>query len=147
MFSVFKKSEEVVSVIENQNLNYLKDRGNQDLKHCLISYLKGFSVHNRNLSAKTRELSRALHKNSSYFQSELAKNKWFSRHYLLAYGFLSGKEYKSIERKCAKNNKPAAYIIFNIIKGACEMNGGKFYIKEDLRSLQSIEKWIAGEGK
>lgn len=148
MFNFLKKSEDTsVIVTEIQNLNHFKDYKIKDLKHCFVGYLKGFSAHNKDLSAKTRKLSRINHKTSGYSQAELARNKWLSRHYLLAYGFLSGKEYKSIERQCGETNKPSATIIFNIIKSVCEVTSGRYWIKENLRSFEVIELWLNGGSK
>jgi hypothetical protein len=38
------------------------------------------------------------------------------RHHLLAYAFLRGDSYRSVERKCADDNKPRADFIFKIIE-------------------------------
>lgn len=38
------------------------------------------------------------------------------RHHLLAYAFLRGTDYRSVERNCAKDNLPRADLIFKIVE-------------------------------
>lgn len=76
------------------------------VKFCLVGKIKGLaeqSQYTRALVSKTekkeRKLSLCLSMKSIGFDA---------RHHLLAYGFLKGIPYKSIEAKCRADNKPSA---------------------------------------
>ncbi len=59
-----------------------------------------------------------------------------ARHTLLAYMFLKGRPYKTVEIKCDPNNKPQARSIYEIIKELC----GWTKIK-----TEEIEAWLGIE--
>lgn len=60
------------------------------------------------LKAKAVEKQALFSSNKHYIKSNI-------RHRLLAYAFLSGKDYHAIERACGENNKPSTSLILNII--------------------------------
>lgn len=58
------------------------------------------------------------------------------RHHLLAYAFLFGKSYKSLESKCADNNKPSAEHILNII----QLHVSSYDLKKI--NIEIVKKWL-----
>ena len=69
-----------------------------------------------------------------------------ARHTLIAYGFLRGRTYKSIESKC--QTKPDLAKIWKMVKryGRCNQNGipiGETYVKDDVTEYEEeLKKWL-----
>lgn len=71
------------------------------------------------------------------------------RHHLLAYAFLRGVSYHSVERSCAKDNKPSAASIFKIIEAhaptwipydpVSKTGGGSYSV-----TLADVNVWLTG---
>lgn len=61
-----------------------------------------------------------------------------ARHHMLAVAFLKQKKYSLIEQKCAKNNKPSAEVIFNIISSNLIYN---IFSREQI-NIKTVQAWI-----
>ncbi len=63
------------------------------------------------------------------------------RHHLLAYAFLRGVSYLSVERSCAKDNQPRADLIFKII----EAHAPKWTptVGSYNPTLSSVQEWLS----
>lgn len=69
------------------------------------------------------------------------------RHHLLAYAFLRGVPYKSVEKTCAENNKPLAKLILKLIE-----DHAPTWVRSDLSakmeryefSANDVDNWLAG---
>jgi len=64
------------------------------------------------------------------------------RHHLLAYAFLQGRSYHSVERACAKDNLPRADFIFKIV----EAHAPKWTptIGSYNPTLNDVQVWLSG---
>jgi len=65
--------------------------------------------------------------------------KWEIRHHLLAYAFLRGRSYKSVERKCADDNKPSVFLIAAILKKRLRVTGRDAEVETWLNAEDSQE--------
>jgi hypothetical protein len=65
------------------------------------------------------------------------------RHHLLAYAFLQGRSYRSVERNCAKDNLPKPDLIFKII----EAHAPKWtvHVGSYNPTLNDVHVWLAQE--
>ncbi len=65
------------------------------------------------------------------------------RHHLLAYAFLRGDSYHSVERACAKDNLPRADLIFKIV----EAHAPKWLpsIGSYNPTLNEVQVWLSGQ--
>jgi hypothetical protein len=110
----------------------------ENSKFCFIAKIKG-------LADETKHLKRLLHKKrsaESISRLDASKHqiKYDTRHYLLAYAYMRGKEYSSVERKCASYNRPNPYLILKII-------GASLYIglsESNGFSINDINLWLNG---
>lgn len=87
---------------------------NNYTKFVLIGKIKGLALEsrkarNRILKAKKEEAVWNLASRKRVVGIDI-------RHHLLAYAFLQGRSYRSVERSCAKDNLPRADLIFKIIE-------------------------------
>lgn len=64
------------------------------------------------------------------------------RHHLLAYAFLQGRDYHSVERACAKDNLPRADLIFKIV----EAHAPKWtaHVGSYNPTLNDVQVWLSG---
>lgn len=66
------------------------------------------------------------------------------RHHLLAYAFLQGRGYHSVERSCAKDNLPNAGKIFQIVEAhAPRFYGGTWTPFK--ATLNDVQAWLVGD--
>lgn len=105
-----------------------------DSKFCLIGKIKGLAVESK------RARNRLLKSTSDKAICRLAYRKRIVgidvRHHLLAYAFLRGESYSSLEKKCRSDNKPKASLILEIAKQHVPYFSG---------SLENVEQWLTGE--
>lgn len=83
-------------------------------KTILVSKVKGLATESKRTRIKL------LKGKTEVKKQKLSRLKEFigynARHYLLAYAYMRGENYLSIERKCRVDNKPRADIISAIVK-------------------------------
>lgn len=63
------------------------------------------------------------------------------RHHLLAYAFLSGKQYSVLEKKCRVGNEPRAADIVNIAM----LHVPEYVIRYGKLTVEIVNDWIAGK--
>jgi len=81
-------------------------------KRMLNAQINGLSLESRKLKKKLRKTKKVAHQAS--LQTDKCAIKSHLRHQLLAYGFLRGKNYSSLEQKCRQ--KPSATLMLKIIE-------------------------------
>jgi len=105
-------------------------------KFCLIGKIKGLAVESK------RARVRLLNSKSEIAVCSLQIRKRIVgidvRHHLLAYAFLRGDLYSSLEKKCRKDNLPNAKTILNIVLLHINSSFPKQW-------EEKIEKWVSGE--
>ena len=111
-----------------------------DSKFCLIGKIKGLAV-----EAK-RARDRLLKSTSDKAVCRLAYRKRIVsidvRHHLLAYAFLRGVPYNSIEKNCRFDNKPKAAKILEIAHQHIVLH---WEITQGHWSLEKVNQWLAGD--
>lgn len=64
------------------------------------------------------------------------------RHHLLAYAFLRGANYRSVERACAPDNKPSADQIFQIVQANAPMFVAGTWTRYT-PNVEEIKTWLS----
>lgn len=108
---------------------------NNSSKFVLIGKIKGMAVESRR--ARARMLKRLKQKDKPVWHLAMRKIVVGKdiRHHLLAYAFLRGDAYYTLEKTCREDNKPSAVKILDIIKSTT------LYKIE----LAEVEQWLNGE--
>ncbi len=151
--------------------NYFEKGYNKRLRHLLVGLIKGLSSQNRvakdqwtyeqkrfaPLYAEWEKIYKqwldvvprnwdTYPKFESILYTQLQDDRVYlkgkSRHILLAYGFLKGKAYKTIESKHNAESPPSAKMIFDIISFCCG-DAASHLLKEF--SIEQIKTWLKGE--
>lgn len=108
-------------------------------KFVLIGKIKGLA----NESKKARV--RILKAKKETAVSNLAFRKYVVgidiRHHLLAYAFLQGRPYRSLEKKCAKDNMPSPDLVWKVI----ETHAPKWtvHVGSYNPTLADVHAWLA----
>lgn len=111
-----------------------------DSKFCLIGKINGLSAqsrraHRRMIQAKSNESIHALANRKRQIGID-------ARHHLLAYAFMRGLSYSSIEKSCRSDNKPSPDYIFKIVASHLQPFGK---IDNINFSPEIVEQWLRGE--
>ena len=106
-----------------------------DCKFCLIGKIKGLSLESIQIRSRINKSTKTEFKNKlSTLKNSIGH---YSRHHLLAYAFLRGKLYKSVEIKCQV--KPNPELILEIVNSnICSWQRSKF-------NIDIINTWLKGE--
>lgn len=104
-------------------------------KFCLIGKINGLASESKKLRKRISKCVEEKFKNRLTLHKKFIGNE--ARHYLLAYAFLKGKTYLSVERKCSI--KPNVELILEII------HSNVWSFQKSKITIQTIEKWLKGE--
>jgi hypothetical protein len=115
-------------------------------RYLLVGKINGLSQ--EAIKARKR-FFKAVKADKPYWNLAIRK-RWIGisiRHHLLAYAFLRGKEYRTLERDCREDNRPKAADIYCIVQAHApnyipydvyaRTGGGKYEVKEE-----DIVKWL-----
>jgi hypothetical protein len=115
----------------------MKNIINKYYKHCLIGKINGLSDEVKRTRVKLLKGKTETHRNEIAVAKRFVGNE--SRHYLLAYAFMRGDSYLSIERKCRSENKPSAERILEIV------HSHMYKFMRSKVTIDMVKAWLAGE--
>jgi hypothetical protein len=108
-----------------------------DSKFCLIGKIKGLAIE----SKKAR--SRILKAKTERAVWNLADRKrvigYDVRHHLLAYAFLRGETYHTLEKKCRPEHKPSAEAIFKIVCAHVP----EYQVRNGKWTVEQVAQWMS----
>ena len=104
-------------------------------KFCLIGKIKGLSLESRKIRSRIDKSKKIEYKvRLITLKNDIGK---YSRHHLLAYAFLRGKLYISVEKKCQV--KPNPELIFEIVHSSIHS------FQKRIFTIDTINSWLKGE--
>ena len=113
---------------------------NSESRFCLIGKINGLAVQSKR--ARGRILKGKTVASVSRLTFRKLKLGIDVRHHLLAYAFMRGAAYRSIEKTCRKDNMPRANHILRIVN----LHMVPYYnVSQDYYTIDHIEAWLKGE--